>query len=250
MPGKHELVDGLGVLRFAHHHTAARAAEGLVRRRGHEICIGDGIRMQACGDQARDVGNVDHEVGADRLGDRLKFWKVQRPGIGTGADHDHARAAFFGKLADGVKVDGFRLPIDPVRERAKNHSGEIDFAAVGQMASLRQVHPENRVSGLEHRQVGGHIGLRTGVRLNVHMLGAENLLAALNREVFDCVHMLATAVVPLAGIPFRILVRHQGTLGGQDGGTGEVLRGDQEQLVSLPFFLGIDGGIDLGIRGL
>ena len=92
--------------------------------------------------------------------------------------------------------------------------------------------------------------MRTGMRLNVYMLGAENLLAALNGEVFDLVHMLATAVVPLAGVPFRILVRHQGTLRGKDGRTGEVLRGDQEQLVSLAFLLGIDGGIDLGIRGL
>ena len=63
------------------------------------------------------------------------------------------------------------------------------------------------------------------------------------------VHMLATAVVPLARVPFRILVRHEGALSGQDGGTGEVLRGNQEELVSLPFFLGVDGGIDIGIRG-
>ena len=196
-----------------------------------------------------DVGDVDHEIGADRFGDRLEFRKVERPGIGTGADHDHAWTAFFGQLADCVIVDGFRLPIDPVGKGTEKHPGEIDFAAVGQMAALREVHAENRVSGLEDGEIGGHVGLRTGMRLNVHMLGAENLLAALDGQVFDGVHMLAAAVVPFAGIPFGILVRHQGTLRGQHGWTGEVLRGDQQQLVALAFFLGIDGGIDLGIGG-
>src|SRR5262249_55480898 len=34
---KHELVDGLGVLRLAHHHTTAGAAQRLVGGRGYEI---------------------------------------------------------------------------------------------------------------------------------------------------------------------------------------------------------------------
>ena len=62
--------------------------------------------------------------------------------------------------------------------------------------------------------------------LHVDMLGSEDLLAALDGEVFNRIHVLAAPVVSFAGVPLRILVRHDGALGGQHGGTGEVFRSD------------------------
>ena len=43
--------------------------------------------------------------------------------------------------------------------------------------------PENRVAGLQRRQVDRHVGLRAGVRLHVGVLGAEERLRAVDREL-------------------------------------------------------------------
>jgi hypothetical protein len=79
------------------------------------------------------------------------------------------------------------------------------------------------------------------------MLRAENLLTPLDGKILYGIHMLTATIVPLPRIPFSILIGHDGALGSQDGGTGEVLRSNQKQLVTLPLFLGDDRVIDLRI---
>jgi hypothetical protein len=72
----------------------------------------------------------------------------------------------------------------------------------------------------------------------------------LSRQVLDRIHMLATAIIALAGITLGILVRHQRTLGRQDRGTGKIFGGNQQQLVALTLLFGIDGGIHFRVGGL
>ena len=69
--------------------------------------------------------------------------------------------------------------------------------AVRQVAAVREAHAENRVAGLQHGHVDGHIRLRAGVRLHVHVLGAEKLLRAVDRELLGVVHEFAAAVIAL-----------------------------------------------------
>jgi hypothetical protein len=48
------------------------------------------------------------------------------------------------------------------------------------------------------------VGLRAGMRLHVRVVGAEQLLGAVDRELLDLVHHLAAAVVALArAVPRR-----------------------------------------------
>ena len=81
------------------------------------------------------------------------------------------------------------------------------------------------------------------------MLRAENLLTTLDGEILHGVYMLTPAVVPLSRVPFGILIGHDGALRGQDGETSEVLRGDQNQPVTLPLFLGDNRSIDIRVCG-
>ncbi len=60
--------------------------------------------------------------------------------------------------------------------------------------------------GVQHRGVGGLVGLRAGMRLHVGILGAEELLGALARQVLDDIGEFAAAVVALARIAFRVLI--------------------------------------------
>ena len=126
-------------------------------------------------------------------------------------------------------------------------AGEIERVAVREVAAVRQVHAQDGVAGLQHRGVGGLIGLRAGMRLHVGVLGAEQLLGALARQVFDDVGELAAAVVALAGIAFGVLVGEDAAGGFEDRFGGEVLAGDQFELRVLALGFMLDRLVDLGI---
>ena len=104
---------------------------------------------------------------------------------------------------------------------------------VRQVSAMREVQAENRVAGLDERRVRRHVGRRAGVRLHVGVLGSEELLGAVARQVLHHVGELASAVVALAGIAFGVLVGEHRAGGFEHGLADEVLRGDQLQ----PFVL-------------
>ena len=74
---------------------------------------------------------------------------------------------------------------------------------------MGEVHPEVRVAGFQDREVDGHIGLGTRVRLDVHVLRREELPGAFHGQTLHHVHVLAPTVVALARIALGILVGHQ-----------------------------------------
>ena len=101
--------------------------------------------------------------------------------------------------------------------------------------------------GLMMAAVGGHVGRRAGVRLHVGVLGAEELLGAVARQVLDHVGKLASAVVALAGIALGVLVGEDRAGGFEHGFADEILRGDQLQPFVLAALLVFDCLRDLGI---
>ena len=89
-----------------------------------------------------------------------------------------------------------------------------------------QLHAEDAVARLEQRVVHGGVGLRAGVRLDVHVLGAEQLLRAVDRQALGHVHVLAAAVVAPAGVALGVLVGEHRPLAVEDRLGHEVLGGD------------------------
>ena len=87
--------------------------------------------------------------------------------------------------------------------------------------------------------IDGHVGLAAGVRLDVDVLGAEELLRAVAGQVLDHIDVLAAAVVPPAGIAFGVLVREHAAGRLHDRGAGVVLAGDHLQAVLLAMNLGL-----------
>ena len=75
--GEYGGVDLLGdVLVVGEDHGAARAAQRLVRGGRDDMGVREGARMRAAGHQAREVRHVDHEVGADLVGDGAEGGEV------------------------------------------------------------------------------------------------------------------------------------------------------------------------------
>ena len=85
------------------------------------------------------------------------------------------------------------------------------------------------------------------MRLDVGVIGAEELLRAVDRQLLDPVHDLAAAVVALSGKSFRVLVRERRAHRFEDGRRHEVLARDQLDPFVLAGDLLLDQAGDLRI---
>ena len=137
--------------------------------------------------------------------------------------------------------------IEAVAHRTKQLAAQAHRGAVGQMAAVRERHAEDRVAGLEHREVHRLVRLRAGVRLHVRVFGAVEPLNALDREALGDVHVLAAAVVAFARIALGVLVGERGPECLQHRGGAVVLGGDQLQVLFLARALGLDRPPELRI---
>ena len=88
---------------------------------------------------------------------------------------------------------------------------------------MREAEAHDPVARLQQRVVDGRVGLRARVRLDVRVLGAEQRLRAVDRELLDHVDELAAAVVALARIALGVLVGQDPALTLQHGLGHEVL---------------------------
>ena len=93
---------------------------------------------------------------------------------------------------------------------------------------------------LEQGLIRAHVGVGATVRLHVGVIGAEQLLDAVDGQSLDVVDHRVTAVVPLAGIPLGVLVGQHRTDCAHHRRRREVLAGDQLQAGDLTLRLGVD----------
>ena len=237
----------LGDLVLAEDQAAAGAAEGLMRGGGDHVGIGHGAHVDARSDEAGDMRHIDHEVRADGIGDLTELGKVDLAGIGGGAREDHLGLALLRDAIELIVVDLLGLIVKGVGDLMEILTGDVDRAAVGQMAAVGEVHAHVGVAGLEHRLEGREVRARAGVGLDVRVLGAEELAGALTGDLLGLVNAVAAAVVTLAGIALGVLVGQAGAHRQHNGGGDDVLRGDQLDVALLAVILVLDGRADLGI---
>src|SRR5438105_3223871 len=121
--------------------------------------------------------------------------------------------------------------------------------SMGEVATVREVQSKDGVSRLQDCAVRLHVGGGTGVRLHIRMLGAEQLLGALARQVLYHVRELASAVVTLSGISFGVLVGKHRPHGFEHSFAYKVLGSDQFQALMLAARFVIDSSGDIGING-
>ena len=206
--------------------------------------------MQTRGDQAGDVRHVHHHGRPDVPRDLGEAVEVERAGVGARADDDDLRPMLLRQPRHLVEVDGLIALAEPVRDDLEQLAGEVHRRAVGEVAAEVEAHGEQRVARLRQREVGRHVGLRPGVRLDVGVLGAEELLRPIDGELLDLVHDLAAAVVALARVALGVLVGEARAERLQHRRRDEVLTGDELEALRLAARLladeAEDGGIGLG----
>ena len=79
---------------------------------------------------------------------------------------------------------------------------------MGQMTAMIKIHPKDCVPWLQKGEVNSHVGLGSGVGLDIGMLYPKQRPNPFNGESFHHVHVLTTAVVSPVGISFGILIGH------------------------------------------
>ena len=248
--GEDALIERLRVLGFREDQTAARAAQRLVRRRRDVVGERHRRGMQSRRDEAGDVRHVDHEERADLLGDLGERRVIHRARIGARTGDQEFRLVLAREREDFVVIDQLGVFAHAVGDRIVELAAETDLRAVRQVAAVSEGHAQHRVAGLERRHEDGHVGLGARVRLNVGMIGAENLLGAIDRQALGEVDVLAAAVVAASRIAFGVLIGHHRGRRFAHRPAGVVLGGDQFEILALAALLEMDRGGDLRIDGI
>ena len=92
------------------------------------------------------------------------------------------------------------------------------------------------------------------MRLHIGMVGAKQLLGAINRQLFHLIGKFLSAIVSTTGKALGILVGEDRPRRFHDGSRGVVLGGNQPDVLGLPARLGlvqvVDGGIPTCSIGL
>ena len=130
------------------------------------------IRIHAGCDEAGDMRHVDEEDCANRIGDLAHARPVHDLRIGAEAADQHLRL-MLGRQALHLVVINHAGGIHAVLHGVEKLAADIDLGAVGEMAAMRQRHPEDGVARLQQRKVDGLVGLRAGMRLDIRVVGAE-----------------------------------------------------------------------------
>ena len=118
---------------------------------------------------------------------------------------------FEADCADGVVIDCFVVGIIRVVDErvvygVEVFAGEIEVHAVREVSAVFEYEGGEGVAGLEHGHHGCHVGLGTGVGLDIGVFAAEELFGAVAGELFDLVVIFASAVVSAAWVSFRVFV--------------------------------------------
>jgi hypothetical protein len=200
-PREHRAVEGPRVLFLAEHETGPRPGERLVRGRGDEVAVGNRVGMDPRGDEPREVRHVAEQIGTDLVRDLAEPMRLYRPRVRRAAAHDQLRPVLLREAKHVVVVDDVGLARHAVVRDRVQAAGEVDLETVREMPAVRKLEREDRLSGLEAREVHGHVRLRTCMRLHVRVLCAEEGQRTVDREPLDLVDHLAAAVVATARVP-------------------------------------------------
>ncbi len=206
--------------------------------------------MRSASHQSRYMRHIDHQFGADLIGDLPHAGEINHAGVGTASADNHFGTLAYRDLLHLVIVDGFRIFTHAVRNDLVHLAGEVQRMPVREMASVGQIQTHHCVARLQQRHISGHIGLRTRMRLDIHMVRAKDLFGPVTCQSLDHISKLASAVIALAWITLSVLVGKDRACGLEHRHADKVLRGNQFQTIMLAvsFVPNSLGNLRIGFR--
>ncbi len=191
--------------------------------------------------------HVDHQEGADLVGDGAELGEVDGTRIGAPPRHDHLRLVLARQGGDLVHVDAVILPAHGIGHDLEPLARHVDGRPVRQVSAGGEAEPHEGIAGAHQRHERRLVGGAARVRLHVGELAAEQLLGALDGQILGLVDILTATVIAGAGIALGVLVGEHAARGLEHGAGHDVLRGDQLDLVLLAAELALHATEQLGI---
>ena len=208
--------------------------------------------------------HVDHQHGADLVGDLAHLGEVDPAGVGRVAGHEHQRLELPRLRGDDVVVEQPGLRVGAVLLLVEHLAADVGPEAVGQVTARVERHPEQALVaelvaqllpvGLgelvdvlraellqggrldpvgQDRPEGDQVGVDARVRLRIGVRRPEQLARVLGGERLDGVDVLAGGVEAVTDRALGVLVAEPGAHRQQHRRRGVVLRGDQLQRGAL-----------------
>ena len=199
---------------------------------GHHIGARHRALVQTRCHQAGNVGHIHHEHSAVGMGNIRHGLEVNLPRIGGGTGHNQLGLHFI-HLLGKCRIVNKALVIDAVGHKVKVFAADVHGRAVCQVAAVVQRHTHHRVTRLQQSKIDSRVGLGTGVGLHIGILGTKQFAGALNGDLLHHIHILAAAVVTLAGQTFGIFVGKHRAHSRHHSGRHQVLRCDQLNIIPL-----------------
>ncbi len=187
-------------------HAAARAPQGLVRRGGHHMGVGERARMRASGNEAREMRHVDHQERPDLVGDLAEPREVDGTRIRRSTGDDQRGLVFPRQRRDLVHVDERIVLAHPILDGVKPLAREVRRSAMRQVTARGQGHAHDGIARLTQREKHGLVCLCARMGLNIGEGASEQAFRPVDRKLLGHVNILAAAIVAAAGVPLGILV--------------------------------------------
>ena len=162
-------------------------------------------RMRAAGNEAGEMRHIDHQIGADAVGNAAEPGEIDDARIGAAAGNDQPRLVLFGEALDLVVIDAAVFGANPVMDGVEPFAGQIRRRAMGQMPTRGKRQAEHRIPRLQQGQEYRLVCLRSRMRLYVCERAAERAARSMASRSGN-VDRLATTIIAAARIAFRVLL--------------------------------------------
>ena len=128
-------------------HTASGAAQRLMGRGGHYICIGDRAWMKSCCHKTCNMCHIYHQYRSYFVCHFPEFLKVNGSGIGRCSCNDHLGLTFQCNLPELIIINEAVI-VDAIRNNLKILAGNVYRASMSKMAAMIQVHSHDGIAGI------------------------------------------------------------------------------------------------------
>ncbi len=198
--------------------------------------------------KARYVGHVHKQYRADLICDCPEAGKIYESGIGACTCDYQLRPGFLRKPLDLVIVYRLGLPADPVANYVIETAREVYRVSVGKVSAVVKLHRKDGISGIDCREEDCLVGARTGMGLDICMVGTEEFTCPLDRDLLYLFNEFTASVVLFVGVSFCVFIREDGALYFEQGTGDEILRCDQLYMDPLSFKLALRKSVYLRIQ--
>ncbi len=141
-----------------------------------------GIGIGLAGHQTDEVSRVDHEDCLDVVGDLTESLVVELARVGRISGKKNLRPVLFGQALDLVHVDDLGVRVDAIGNDVVIETRKVNWRTMGEMAAVIESHPQHRVARFDQGEVDPHVGLGSGVGLDIGVFRTEERLGAGNRQ--------------------------------------------------------------------